>query len=908
MPLEPGATFGRYQLAELLGQGGMGEVYSAYDTLLHRKVALKVLTVRPAGSVDWSAPSTDGPARILREARAAAGITHPNAVAIYDVGEVDGVSFLAMELVSGRTLRTYVGDPSVLLARRIRWITDVARALGAAHQLGLVHRDIKPENVMVRNDGVVKVLDFGIARRAVAKGDHKPPENPTDLAALSAFAVTTGTLTADGVVMGTPRYMAPEQIRGDAIDGRVDQFAWGVLAFELLVGKTPWEGEGVGIFAQILSREVDSLTSRNAEIPARVDTVVRKALSKSPDARFATMEEVAEELEPFAAATTGQQRRFSIPVAVPDMQLAATEQISVTGQTAVVPSGLPAKTQGSEGTTGTVPRRRGVRTVAAVAIAVAVLGAVGMRGRVGQVAREVAADAGAVDVPSQMSSNPDATAAYHAGMQALRDGSQGTALKQLGHATELDPLFGAAQLRLALTRLLDPTVQAITSADLLAAHGSQTSLGTHERILLEAFERIAREPPDFEGGRRVLEDATQKYPTDADFPFQLGLLLDLASLPGEAVKALDVSIARDPAFAFSLRTKGEVLIELGNDEGGTDAFKQCLNVSQAATSCLWDLSWIQTKEGKCQDAVASARRLIPLLPDLPVSYVRLAEGLTGSGEAEDAVRAALAQALDRTPAPERPLKQASQEAALAILRGDFRAAQARYEQCDRLADTRELERFGTIYPRVLLDLELGRTAQVTRVAEQFLRERAGLSSRKAQTSGTPLLVLKTAERAAGSMTHEAFVAVRDRWIAEAGDQESPASRWLEAYARPVETGEDAKAAVARMPDAKPLFNLFGSTPSITEPVGRTLLLAGRLDEGIRYLTMASASCELTDGTAVIYSTQAAFELGGALEERGDVPGACAAYDRVLARWGTASPAPKTATNARKRKRALGCAP
>ena len=142
MPLEPGATFGRYQLAELLGQGGMGEVYSAYDTLLHRKVALKVLTVRPAGSVDWSAPSTDGPARILREARAAAGSTHPNAVAIYDVGEVDGVSFLAMELVSGRTLRTYVGDPSVLLARRIRWITDVARALGAAHQLGLVHRDL----------------------------------------------------------------------------------------------------------------------------------------------------------------------------------------------------------------------------------------------------------------------------------------------------------------------------------------------------------------------------------------------------------------------------------------------------------------------------------------------------------------------------------------------------------------------------------------------------------------------------------------------------------------------------------------------------------------------------------------------------------------------------------------------
>ena len=144
MPLEPGATFGRYQLAELLGRGGMGEVYSAHDSVLHRKVALKVLTVRPeADAVAGRAPSsTDRQGRILREARSAAGITHPNAVAIYDVGEVDGVPFLAMELVAGRNLRAFVGDTSVPLARRIRWIADVARALGAAHKLGIVHRVI----------------------------------------------------------------------------------------------------------------------------------------------------------------------------------------------------------------------------------------------------------------------------------------------------------------------------------------------------------------------------------------------------------------------------------------------------------------------------------------------------------------------------------------------------------------------------------------------------------------------------------------------------------------------------------------------------------------------------------------------------------------------------------------------
>ncbi len=239
MPLRPGETFGRYQLLEPLGRGAMGEVYSAYDTVLHRKVALKVLTLSSDPATFGSTPSSsNGAARILREARAAAGIAHPNAVSIYDVGEVDGVSFLAMELVAGRTLRTFIGDPSVPLARRIRWVTDVARALGAAHALGLVHRDIKPENVMVRDDGLVKVLDFGIARRAITK-EEAAAAGPLDRAALEKLAISHGTLTAEGVVVGTPMYMAPEQMRGEALDGRTDQFAWGVLAHEVLTRQAP---------------------------------------------------------------------------------------------------------------------------------------------------------------------------------------------------------------------------------------------------------------------------------------------------------------------------------------------------------------------------------------------------------------------------------------------------------------------------------------------------------------------------------------------------------------------------------------------------------------------------------------------------------------------------------------------
>jgi len=907
MSLEPGATFGRYQLAELLGRGGMGEVYSAHDSVLHRKVALKVLTVRPeADAVAGRAPSsTDRQGRILREARSAAGITHPNAVAIYDVGEVDGVPFLAMELVAGRNLRAFVGDTSVPLARRIRWIADVARALGAAHKLGIVHRDIKPENVMVRDDGFVKVLDFGIARRAVTAEDApQSPPDPNDLAALARLAVSSGTLTAEGVVIGTPMYMAPEQIRAGAIDGRADQFAWGVLATEVLTGKTPWDGEGVAIFSQVLSREVEPLTLRNREIPTPVDAVVRKALNKLPDARFHTMEEIAEELEPFAATgatTTTGKNRISIPAR--GIENAATEQISATAHTAVQ-SAFPARTQESN---ERAKSGRAPVLIAAVAIAAAVAGVVGVRARAAsQTAKQVVVDAGPpADVPSQMSNNRDATAAYLAGMQALRDGAQAAALTQLGRATELDPLFGAAQLRLFLTNLMMPDVATITSADLQAAHAAQASLGTHDHTLLDAFESVAREPPDYGAGRKILEAAVQKYLSDGDFPFQLGLLLDFAGLPTEAVKAVEISMDRDATFATAWDLKGLLRSELGDPAGAMNAYSGCMKASPRATACLMNLAYVEVSEGKCEDAVATARRLIPLEPpELGRPYYLLAQGLAGSGEPEEAVRAALQQYLDRVPAPSLPLESLVAGGALAILRGDFRAAEDQYAELERLHDTHEQIEFEASYPRMLLNLELGRSASVIRIAEAYLRQRAGLSPSD-RLFGS--LAAQAAERAAGGLIDAGFTAARDRWLALTKDAD-PMERWIEAYARPAETPEEASAALAEMPDASASFSLTALQPRFAEPVGRTLALAGRLDQALPYLVAASSSCFLLAGTDAIHAVEADFELGRALEERDDPSGACRAYKRVLARWGKASPPPRTAAKARNRERALGCAP
>jgi eukaryotic-like serine/threonine-protein kinase len=302
--LKSGDAFERYTIEALIGQGGMGRVYRAYDPRLSRRVALKVIS---DGSTHAAAN-----ARLVREARAAAAFDHPNAVAIFDVGELEGAPYIVMELVEGRTLRQAAGDTPLPIPTRLAQLSGVARALAAAHERGLVHRDIKPENVMVRGDGMVKVLDFGIAGRTGGTVD-----------AASATQAALPTLTVEGVKLGTPVYMAPEQIRGDELDGRADQFAWGVLAYELLAGKLPWRGaDALAIMASVLTDPVDRVALERAGVSPAVARVVLRTLEKKPADRFSSMDalrtalELAERgeapiepaaAEPFVSSTMAQQ-------------------------------------------------------------------------------------------------------------------------------------------------------------------------------------------------------------------------------------------------------------------------------------------------------------------------------------------------------------------------------------------------------------------------------------------------------------------------------------------------------------------------------------------------------------------------------------------------------------------------
>ena len=297
--MSPGDTIDRYSIEALLGEGGMGAVYRAHDMRLNRKVALKVLKVTEGKTAAAAA-------RLLREARNVASFEHPNAVTIFDVGEVDGSPYIAMELINGKTLRDTIGAP-IAFVQRILWLVDAGRALAAAHEIGLVHRDVKPENIMVRDDGCVKVLDFGIARKVQQPNADASGALP---AAEGAARPKEGKKPSKPIV-GSPLYMSSERLAGKPADGRSDEFSWGVSAFHILAGKSPW-GEhrnAVELYAAIMFADPEPLREAVPEVPESVVKVIEKAMAKKPEDRFASMDEAVDAIE----AAIGPVRRRSMP-------------------------------------------------------------------------------------------------------------------------------------------------------------------------------------------------------------------------------------------------------------------------------------------------------------------------------------------------------------------------------------------------------------------------------------------------------------------------------------------------------------------------------------------------------------------------------------------------------------------
>jgi serine/threonine protein kinase len=270
--LPPGSTMGNYRLHNVLGQGGMGIVYRAENTLINRKAAVKVLP----RSLSVDPVSRE---RFLREAGAAGKLENPHVVSLYDVGEENGTYFIAMQLVEGGSLEDLVAERGAMnWMDAVKMCADACKGLEAAHEAGIIHRDIKPENIMRAADGTVKLADFGLAK---------------------ALDVSGVTLTMAGKALGTPEYMSPEQCRAAPVDTRTDIYSLGATFFALLAGHSPYAASGTAVemMAAHCQSEIPDPREKNALIPDGVMEVIRTAMAKDPGDRYQTATEFRQALE-----------------------------------------------------------------------------------------------------------------------------------------------------------------------------------------------------------------------------------------------------------------------------------------------------------------------------------------------------------------------------------------------------------------------------------------------------------------------------------------------------------------------------------------------------------------------------------------------------------------------------------
>ena len=309
-------TVGRYEITGELGRGAMGVVYKALDPTIGRTVALKTMRLDVHGL-----DAQEMVRRFQNEARAAGVLNHPNIVTIYDAGEQDGIFYIAMEFIEGTTLHELLAEKRVLATDEVLQLTrQICRGLDYAHSNGIVHRDIKPANIMITGNGTVKIMDFGIAKSG-------------------------GQVTNTGQVLGTPNYMAPEQVKGRQLDGRSDLFSLGVILYEMLTGEKPFVGQNVTTIIYKIVNE-NPITPRDLDVTVHpgLSAIVTKALAKAPDDRYQTGADLVRDLENYKLAgpvRTGSTSAISPAPSAPEKTLVLPLRV-VAGNTARAAAAAPA--------------------------------------------------------------------------------------------------------------------------------------------------------------------------------------------------------------------------------------------------------------------------------------------------------------------------------------------------------------------------------------------------------------------------------------------------------------------------------------------------------------------------------------------------------------------------------------
>lgn len=863
--LRPGDTLDRFVVRRELGRGGMGVVYAAEDQRLGREVALKVL---PVGDDE------ERRRRFLREARAAAALSHPGIATIYDVGEDAGRVFIAMELVRGETLRARLaarpqGDRALPVAEAVSFATEIARALAQAHAHGVVHRDLKPENVMIEADpgGSIKLLDFGLAKRTAAGG-----------AASSAGTASTEI----GRILGTPGYMSPEQAKGRAIDARSDVFSFGVLLYEMLTGARPFGGATVVEVFIALDRDEPVPPSRkNRRVPAALTRVVQRCLRKDPAARYADAGEILADLAPLARPAHGASPKV--------LALAAAAVIAAGVASAMVARrALPAR--------DSAPAR-----APAVATASAAAGPV---------------PTAITELPVPAGRSAEALAAYRRGLGEVRSGEE--CCGNFERACKLDPDFAEAHVQLAAMALFHE--RELGREHFQQADARRAALGDRDRELLDAVEPILRrQPADWAESNRRLAALTARYPGDAQLWYFLSVGRANHDDFDAAVRALRRAIELDPDFLEARAVLGLWEAYRGSFGDGRAALDACLARSPGSIVCLDVLAKLRSAEGDCAGMEATARRMIAAGAPAYRGHAALARALAAQGRPPSTVREALRQALEglaaRADLPEALRKKKEAHAALrmAALAGDFTAAEREARALGALVATSRSQEDRGAQALALAEVlrEVGRDQEAAAVAVDFLDRRdawepdPGAEDIALAQDATPTLLVIAAR--GGRLPRVDLERRREVWRSTWSAKVTPVSRsylWLHGFARAADTAEDARAAMTALPRYEPLPPFRPETLAAAD-VGRAFLLAGRGAEAVAWLTHATRSCVAL--SFPIEHTRAHLWLAQAREAEGDRAAACAAYGVVLHRWGQAQPRSVSAQQARQRMTGLGCA-
>ncbi|HYX30773.1 MAG TPA: protein kinase, partial [Pyrinomonadaceae bacterium] len=557
-----------YRIIQKLGAGGMGEVFLAEDTKLGRKVAIKTL---PAKSID----DAHARRRLVREAKAAATLDHPNICSIYEVNEDGDCLFIAMQYIEGETLAERLVHSSLTTDEVLDIGIQIAEAISDAHSRGVIHRDIKPHNVIVNTRGQVKVLDFGLARMAQTERTSNPE------------AKTETQLTEEGYIVGTVAYMSPEQLKGMPVDTRSDIFSLGVLLYECAAGKAPFTGGSkVEISSKVLQVEPRKPSELNPLIPPLLERIILKAMAKEVADRYQTVDELLRDLKDVRASMSG-----------------ATELLpSVTR-----PSSTPSFTE----TARNALNLRWVQVLLAALVLLIIFGFVGLR----------------VWRASPYQPTTDAKVWYDQGLSALHAATYFQASKALNKSVALDSQYAPAHARLAEAYLeIGNTEQAkdeVLAANSLAA---RRSLATNDQLYLDAIDATTRR--DFTAAiasyQKVVNQAAGADKADAYV--DLGRAYERNEQHDQAIENYLNAIKLDAQSAGALLQLGIAYSRKRDVDNAEKAFKRAEDIYQILTNqegldeVIFQRGVLFSNTGKASEAKAELERVLEILKSQPNDY------------------------------------------------------------------------------------------------------------------------------------------------------------------------------------------------------------------------------------------------------------------------------------------------